>query len=470
MIEWGRSVCSAAIASALLTTVTTIVQAAPVAVATITGPIPVTAQSGEPYRGANEQPVPGPGLPLPVLTPFGYVEEEYFVSGTIDGNAYKTSLLVRKPKDPAKFSGLVAVETIHAAGAVPLWGFRDIWLPNGHAWIAVASQRAALESHLKKSNPNRYATLQIPEAPSPQPTNTMAAAMAGGPQDRLSQMIMTQVGALLKSNAKDGPLTGVTVKYLVMGGASQTGGTTLRYIENSHTSARLPNGKPIYDGYLPMQAFSSTPVRAGDAAVMHIVGEGDLMVSRSFNRPLGLRADANEQGDRYRHYQFVGAPHVVTRGVSDPKVVFSTLQDIVKPGEQLNQFPNAEFFEAAVANFVEWLMKGTAPPSGQPIALANGDILRDEFGNAKGGIRSPYVDMPTARYIASASADEKNPMRRLIGLQETFSADQLHNLYGSRELYLHRFNQGIDTLVEERWVIPADGEKLKKEEAAHPPL
>jgi Alpha/beta hydrolase domain len=83
--------------------------AAGVAPAKILGPIPVTAQSGEPFRGVSEKPVAGPGLPLPVLQPYGYVEEEYFVSGTVDGRPYETALLVRKPKDRAKFSGVVAV-------------------------------------------------------------------------------------------------------------------------------------------------------------------------------------------------------------------------------------------------------------------------------------------------------------------------------------------------------------------------
>ena len=50
----GLSVFTAAMAPA--------VGAPTVAVATLTGPIPVTAQSGEPYRGTNEQPVAGPGL------------------------------------------------------------------------------------------------------------------------------------------------------------------------------------------------------------------------------------------------------------------------------------------------------------------------------------------------------------------------------------------------------------------------
>ena len=132
--------------------------------ASIAGPIAVTAQSGEPYRGANEQPVAGPGLPIPALTPYGYVEEEYFVSGIVDGKPYKTSLLVRKPKDPAKFSGLVAVETIHAAGAIPLWGFRDVWLPVDTAGLLLLRNAPRSKRMSRKSNPSRYTTLQIPES------------------------------------------------------------------------------------------------------------------------------------------------------------------------------------------------------------------------------------------------------------------------------------------------------------------
>src|ERR1700751_1204959 len=90
-----------------------------IALPKISGPVSVSADSGESYRGSNEQPVAGPGLPLPDLERVGYVQEEYFLSGMVDGKPYVTSMLVRKPKDLSKFSGLVGVETIHAAGAIP---------------------------------------------------------------------------------------------------------------------------------------------------------------------------------------------------------------------------------------------------------------------------------------------------------------------------------------------------------------
>ena len=434
-------------------------------IASITGPVPVTAESGEPFRGANAQPVPGPGLPPPVLAPYGYVEEEYFVSGTVDGKPYKTSMLVRKPGDPQKFSGLVAVETVHTAGAIPFWGAKRVWLDGNHGWVAMATQLTALEAHVKKANPTRYASLALPQAEEADGP-MLARAMSGGPQDDISQAIMTQVGALLKSNIDGGPFQGMTVKYLLMGGASQTGGTTIRYIQDSHETARMPDGSPIYDGYGPQEAFAGGPLQASDAAIMHPVTEGDLMFFSAMGRPMVLRDDSDAADDRYRHYQIAGSSHVGTRGITDPVAVFSTLADAMKEGEELSQFPQSELGVPPMANLVDWVMKGIVPPKADRIEMTDGKIVRDELGIAKGGVRSPYVDMPTVRYIASAPASPDNFFRALIGLQEDIPAEKLRALYGSREDYLEKFNRQIDQMVADRWLFADEGENLKQEEAA----
>ena len=443
--------------------------AAPIMAAKITDPIPVTAQSGEPFRGLNEQPVAGPGLPLPVLQPFGYIEEEYFVSGTLDGKPYATSMLVRRPKDATKFSGVVAVETLHAQGAIPFWGLRDVLMPGGHGWVMIGSQRSALEAFIKKSNPGRYASLNIPEAVGVTPPNPMAP----NPQDAISQEIMSQVGALLKSNASNGPFADVAVKTLIMGGSSQTGMTTLRYIQESNAKARLPDGKPIYDGYLPMDAFTSGPITGGDAAIIHVVGEGDFGLFRAFTRDMTftIRSDSDAPNDRFREYEFPAASHVPTRGIADPKVIFATLDNVMIPGEQLSQFPSAPFYRATFVSLVNWITKGISPPKAAPIEMANGEIVRDAYGNAKGGVRTPYVDLPTVRYIASApTSDPKNMVRRMIGLQEAIPGDKLHSLYKSRSDYLARFDHAMDRLVSEHWISARDGEQLKREEAKDPPF
>lgn len=464
-----RTIKLAALVAILAATVAA-AQASPVPIPTLTGPIPVTAQSGEPFRGENEQPVAGPGLPVPILVPFGYIEEEYFVSGSVDGKPYLTSLLVRKPKDPAKFSGLVALETVHAQGAIPLWGSHEVWLKGGHAWVGVVSQLTALQDHVKKFNPTRYSTLQLPDASAPSPQSTPNPAADSAAQDLISQAILTQVGALLKSNSKNGAFAGETVKYLIMGGASQTGGTTLRYIAQSHSTARMPDGKPIYDGYLPMEALPSKPLPVVDAVVVHPVTEGDLMSAISLKRPVAFRADSDAPNDRYRHYQITGSSHVGTRGITDPKVVFSTLANGVHPGEHLSQFPQAEVMRPIVYNFVEWLMKGVVPPTAPLIEMSNGEIVRDEYGNAKGGVRSPYVDLPTVHYIASAPTTDGNPARRLIGLQEPIPVDTLRKLYKTRANYLKRFDQGIDAMVTARFLLREDADHLKADESKNPPF
>jgi hypothetical protein len=332
----------------------------------------------------------------------------------------------------------------------------------------VGTQLTALEQHIRKANPARYASLAQPDAR--EPANApKSRAMSGGPQDKISQDILTQVGALLKANAADGPFRGLKVTRLVMGGASQTGGTTLRNIEQSHAAARMPGGGPIYDGYLPMEALAERPAPATDAVIMHPVTEGDLIFTRAIGRPIALRPDSDAPNDRYRHYQFSGDSHVGTRGITDPLTVFSTLGGGVKPGEHLSQFPAAELMAPAVQNFVDWLMKGVTPPRSAPIETANGEIVRDQFGNAKGGVRSPNVDTPTVRYIASAPvAAGDNPFRRLIGLEEPFAPDRLKGLYGTREAYLARFDSGIDQMVQGRWLLAQDAEKLKAEEAKRP--
>ena len=66
----------------------------------------------------------------------GYIEDEYFMSGTaniytekdknhqvepiFEGAPYTTRLLVRRPADPAKFSGNVVIEILNASALMDI--------------------------------------------------------------------------------------------------------------------------------------------------------------------------------------------------------------------------------------------------------------------------------------------------------------------------------------------------------------
>src|SRR5262245_10804064 len=434
------------------------------------GPIAITAESG-PFHGTNAQPIPGPGLPPLPLAEAGYVEEEYFVSGDVDGVTYKTSLLIRKPSDPTEFSGVVLVETIHAAGAVPFSAHHIHFASKGHGYAMVASQKVALDTHVKPSNDARYESLEStdPSGNTAGPGTTRGAtaeSMAAHMRDLeriapISQAIMSQVGALLKSEPPAGPFD-AQVTHLVMGGSSQTGGTTLAYIRDEHAGARMADGSPVYDGYYPSLAGGMEPVPGVDACVIQALGEGDMMGGR----PLGYRRpDSDEPNDRYRLYEIVAASHVPTRGYDSPGEIFPTLVDIDAGDNHLSQFPASMPYMTAVGNLVEWVTKGTPPPRADRIETdPSGEIVRDEFGNARGGVRLSYVDVPFATYIASTTGDTM--FQRMIGYEVPLSNEQLAELYPTHDDYVGKVKASVEQSVRDRWIAPEDGEEIVAEAEA----
>lgn len=443
----------------------------PSAVVTVDGPIPVTAESGMPFGGAGSPiGLADPSVPE-LLAAHGFVEEEFFVSGTVAGQPYTTSLLVRRPADASAFSGLVVLEPVHMQGALGLWlTCHPAILSGGHAWVTLGSQLGAVEGPIKMANPSRYARLSVPSAPTNEDPLAELETWSQSesptvPQelfaiDTISNEIMAQVGTLLKSGDNGGVLPRFAVRYLVMGGASQTGGATLNFIRAAHPGARLPDDQPVYDGFLPMAATGWAPVSGGGSPVMHIFAEGDLVLFGVIG-PDGnaaARPDSDAPDDRYRCYQVAGASHLPTRGLRDARNL-PQLGLTLEPHERLTQFPSAPFSHAAFVHLVDWITRGITPPHAAPIEIAAGAIVRDELGNARGGVRSPYVDVPTARYFGARY------VRNLIGVEEPFAPELLQERYGTRANYLALFDKGIDQAVSEGWLVAADGERLKQEEA-----
>src|SRR5262249_58235956 len=99
------------------------------------------------------------------LKGFGYLQREYAASGTAtsyrsaapltgDGRwssapvsqaPYRTRVLVRRPADPARFSGTVVVEWLNVSGGVdadPEWAtLHEEILRRGDVWVGVSAQR-----------------------------------------------------------------------------------------------------------------------------------------------------------------------------------------------------------------------------------------------------------------------------------------------------------------------------------------
>jgi hypothetical protein len=119
---------------------------------------------------------------------------------------------------------------------------------------------------------------------------------------------------------------------------------------------------------------------------------------------------------------------------------------------------------AALTNIDRWVREGKPAPRAGRVEVRNGGtpqaaFVFDEFGNAVGGVRSPYLDVPTATYQA------KTPGQAVCGNLlnvKPFDWARLEKLYGSHEAYAAKIGRAVDQLVQQGWLTRADGDRIKR--------
>jgi hypothetical protein len=399
--------------------------------------VPIT-QGAQPYRALTIQPPPP-----------GYVEQEFFVSCTAQGNTYETLIHVRRPENAQKFSGTVVAEPVHPSNLWSIYSTTQSYLLEaGHVYVAIVSSRLVLNYYVKPFNPSRYGSLNIP-------------SISGIDLD-----IIAQVGALLKSNLGDGPLPDLNVSHVALAGYSNTGAVLRSFIAEKHYNDRLSDGGPIYDGYFPQQTAvgsAPTPIPDLDVPVIEIQGESEVI--RTFQRGFDQLGWRRPDSDSYRLYEVPGQPHLNERegeGLPVPYVCVETVR---------SQFPLRHVASMALRNLIEWL-NDSIPPKADRIHLEEDGrtIVRDEYGNAVGGVRTSYLDVPIATYgaVSTNDPDANRPSDRcdFLGYQIDFTREQLNDLYKNHGGYLNRVNRRLDELVRDGWYLKRDADELRTE-AAH---
>jgi hypothetical protein len=134
----------------------------------------------------------------------------------------------------------------------------------------------------------------------------------------------------------------------------------------------------------------------------------------------------------------------------------------------LSDFPVRYAFNVAWRHLDDWVQRGIAPPRAERLQLKPGmtqfvpetAFVVDALGNARGGVRSTYVDVPTVRWIGSRSG----PFRCMFnGYQVKLPAAELRRLYPDRASYVQKVRARADQLVAERWLTPVDREAIVRE-------
>jgi hypothetical protein len=486
------AVCGVVCALAATSPVTA--QSVPVPHATY---VPVTANS-YPLGAANHLNVPED------LKRVGYVEDEYFVSGTANvydwtppnpatvrtANApYTTRMLIRRPIDSRRFSGNVIVEILNATNLVDFeigWALsKEQIVHNGDIWIGFTSKPVTAAA-LQRFNPTRYAPLNwanpLPVTDS-QNCTTLSTIIAGDSsrttEDGLLWDIFSQIAALARSDADDNPLRNYNVKRVYGYGYSQSGFDLQTYIDAVHPLARQRNGKYMFDGFLDVAGFNTpspinqcSPAPAGTgAAEIHNAGVPVIRMATNSEDVLASvqaarREDSNQYPDQFREYELASAAHATPNELD----FGPAYADILAAGAPMppltcgfgprSPYPSGFLQNAALANLEAWVSTGVPPPPGLLLNYGENDVQTlDEYGNATGGVRTPYVDVPTAQWFVG-SPSTTSSLCFLLGYVQPFDKTQLEALYGDHEAYVKQVVEDTLRLVARRYLTFADGQYM----------
>jgi len=454
-------------------------------------PMPVTAES-YPFAAIDHAMMPFD------LARAGYVEEEFLVSGAAnvyDWGAdrtlkvlasnlpYATRILVRRPRSASAFSGAVFVEPMYTPRRWDwpmMWGYlRDGLIARGDAWVGVTMPGANVAG-LKRFNAARYAALSFanptPDVPCPG-TENKSDTETGLRWDALSQ-----VAALLKSTDPARPLASARVNAVYL---TVQAGDLETYMNAIHPVAK------VYDGFLARAPFTLTAINRCAAApaatdprqsvsnvgvpVIAVAGEGDLV-----NTYISRRDDSDAPTDRYRLYEVAGAGHIdrfaylgfpamadqAAAGNAQGTPEWPFTAPCTPPVRLMDESLLRVGYDVALDALDNWARKGTVPrraprvetrPGATPTAFT---VVADEHGNGRGGLRTPYVDVPVAKYVTSSPGPGNCPE---IGHTERFDTATLNRLYGNFDGYAAKVRASIARLRADGWLTKMDAERLTKE-------
>ena len=450
-----------------------------------------------------------PGKPMLLLGAFdpadvGYLAEEFFVSGTAHSYApvesrgtaeYTTRMVALTLADPARFNGTVLVEWLNVSGgidapAVWLMGHREI-LRSGYAYVAASAQRVGVEGgasmlgvdmSLKTQNPARYAPLHHPG-------------------DEFSYDIFSHIGAVVANSGSDvgdagdagdatDVLRGLRPDRVIAVGESQSAMFLTTYINAADPLAK------VYDGFVVHSRFGpAAPLDGGSIFASNSGGAGaprpvpfrpdlrvPLMTVLTETDVFGAAREGyyparHPDNDLLRVWEIPGAAHAdnYTIQVAPIDTGSAPLADIVAAytptnslmGQELPYFINFGpqhhyVLQAALAALDTWVRFGE-PPATAPALEVTGDDppqpVPDPNGIARGGVRTPWVDVPIARTSGAVGSDSgpANLMAALFGSGEPFDAATLRRLYPGGELdYLTRFTVALEAAIGSGFILAAD--------------
>jgi hypothetical protein len=430
------------------------------------------------------------------LASFGYATEEYVIEGVaaayapdgdLAGNGmwrireagtapYATRIVVYRPAEPKRFNGTVVVEWFNVTPGYDVaieWILsHPLLMRRGYAYVGVSAQAVGVQGGttitgetapggIKAADPARYAPLHHPG-------------------DSFSYDIFSQAGLVARGAASVDPLHGLRVRRVLAIGESQSAHRLATYINAVQPIAH------VFDGFL-VHSRSASSARLSEPPLPVVTMPGTLTIRNDLDVPvLVLQTEtdltlfnsvAARQPDtsRFRLWEMAGTSHVdayVGLGFADrgDGTLERALLDVAHAShgalncpQPVNMGVQYAVLRAAIAGLDRWVRDGLAPTKAPRLDVETGPptaIVRDDVGNARGGLRTPVVDAPRATYRGEADAGPV--FCRLYGTTTPFDAPMLARLYPTPSIYVTRFAAATDRAVRAGFLLVPEAKNLKR--------
>jgi hypothetical protein len=192
---------------------------------------------------------------------------------------------------------------------------------------------------------------------------------------------------------------------------------------------------------------------------------------------LGSVSARQPDADRFRLWEVAGAAHADTymlmaSPLDDGRLPPAELARLLAPTDAvfgmqvtapINAGPQQHYvLQAAIAHLDRWAAGGAAPPEAPRLELGGegSPLALDACGLARGGVRSPWVDAPTA--VLSGFGQGGTEFAFLFGTTRAFDAATRARIYpGGRSEFLARFATATDDALARGFLLEADAAEIR---------
>jgi hypothetical protein len=450
-----------------------------------------------------------PGVRLVSDLDESYVEEEYFISGSVDvfeyddppqlhqlllrndtATDYTTRIIIRRPANKSDFDGNVVVEWWNSTAqfdTAPAWdASAEFFAREGWIYVGVSNADEAV-NFLKGGCPafgappscgSRYTALSLPE-------------------DGIAYEMVSQIVNLLRGKSKQNPLQGNKVTSVFHVGQSQQAGSVNTYATEFHQDT-LDSGYFIQAGGGGARTLSSGSPNFGfgdprglpptqlSVPVIRSQTETEVAI-------FGVVFNRQSDTENFRYYEIAGATHltvhkdvqVLPAGALFPGSPPIDLENLcLNPMNTLVDGPvfGKYVYNAMWKNLERQAEDGKPMPAGDLIEydFLTFQIVRDADQNAVGGIRVPDMNVPIGSYFDPTNVAKPacafpggpfppncNPIGgfgdlacRLAGSTAPFDQTTLDARYPSHQSYVDDVDEDADRLKAEGFLLNRDAKEI----------